>query len=401
MDSGSDSSSEREGTIVLSDGDVDREEDVFEPNEDWPFVQLSSSQMSAGAKYWRRWRPVEYSPPRARPPLKRRKLSGADRDQKEVDEPFVYNAPDLKGLIRCSPDGRYVYSFVDSVDLLIIDLYRSMQKVLKPAVEWGGSLEDFVVVNPNAIFLLVSGRRCVRGALGCYKALYRLRFSDDGDVYECTLVSHTGESLSWTIVFSQITGRQVDVKQAVLGSRGDLAFYHVDVDEPRAIEQSGDIELPENTRFVGRLSENGRKFYAMGEDPKVLHVYWLNEKAWTEAVLNTDAMQSNFVIDKCFWTANTLYAKVDPKEHSPKDFLLFRCDLKQKRWEEMAVDAEDLEHIFPLVNSESGEEDGILLLYSKTHPDPSRDFSDSRYKFQRAMLRSMLMLAGNKRSTSS
>ncbi|KAI6219851.1 hypothetical protein M3Y99_01632500 [Aphelenchoides fujianensis] len=347
------------------------------------------SAMSVGPKYWRRWRPLEYSPPPVRPPLKRRKLSSTDPDQKQDEHAFVYDAPDLGKSIRCSPDGRYVYTFVDGVNLVIVDLYRSMQKVMKPDRSWQGNPEDFVVVDPNTILFVAKTRRCVRGFLGLHRALYRLRFADNGKCYQWMSVPYAGESLSPTIVFSQITGQRVDVKQEKLGSIGDPSFWHVDVDEPRAVQQGNEIRLPANARFVGRLSENGRKFYAMGEDPKVLYVYWTDEKMWTDAVLNTDAMQSNFVIDKCFWTANTLYAKVDPKEHSPKDFLLFRCDLKRKRWEEMTVDAEDLEHIFPLVNSKSGEEDGILLVYSKTHPGPSRDLSDSRYKFQRVMLRNV------------
>lgn len=94
------------------------------------------------------------------------------------------------------------------------------------------------------------------------------------------------------------------------------------------------------------------------------------------------------VIKDSFWTTSAVLAKVAVKRGSTTKTRLFRCPLNERRWEEVAtVDAEDIREIFPLVNSTSGEEDGILIFHSKKVQDPDGRAPVFRYKFERVMLR--------------
>ncbi|KAI6240635.1 hypothetical protein M3Y99_00433300 [Aphelenchoides fujianensis] len=90
----------------------------------------------------------------------------------------------------------------------------------------------------------------------------------------------------------------------------------------------------------------------------------------------------------CFAFPQTIYAKTCEEDGSPSENpFFFRCDLRTKKWEKLAIDTQDLVHVSPILNPEDGEEDGIVVIRSEKNAYDVHDSPLVRIKIERHMFR--------------
>ncbi|KAI6230299.1 hypothetical protein M3Y99_01076400 [Aphelenchoides fujianensis] len=209
--------------------------------------------------------------------------------------------------MRCSQDGR----------------------LLKPLEDWGSDekIRDLFVVNWTTILVSTSSGEYTSRLHVC-----RLRV-DEGAYEHSLLFTHNCQRfVSFALV--EITGREVDVKRAVLGDECALVFLRVDVDEPRATLDHDPYlhHFMNGAFFASHWSADGREVNAIRHyDATVLFTYSMERKKWSQGKL-TGSNQRLF--NHSCGNSTTIYANT-PRKPQDGPARMFRCNLAEKRWEEI------------------------------------------------------------------
>ncbi|KAI6227562.1 hypothetical protein M3Y99_01243000 [Aphelenchoides fujianensis] len=152
-------------------------------------------------------------------------------------------------------------------------------------------------------------------------------------------------------VLTEITGDEANVKHAVIQWRWEcteLHFCRLHLDDARLdVDWTEPMEDPENV------------------------VYNLEEKTWTTKGMSGYSFQSYGSFEAFRSTENVYFLTREEQDYPPYDkdpsmAYAHRCNLKEAKWEILRVDATDMLEIAPLVNAESGEDEGFLAVSYET-----------------------------------
>ncbi|KAI6185152.1 hypothetical protein M3Y99_01954900 [Aphelenchoides fujianensis] len=330
------------------------------------------------------WGPLADCSPR--PAAKQRKLKEVisalpGHKWQESKNLFVFQTYGYSENFTWSPNGRYMYNFSKKLDLMIVDLLRRTFKPLKPRTEWYRSPEliDVVFVGPFAILVSIYIED------GDRDELHLLRLTKEGDDYERILLHRAYDRGLSAFALVEITGEGVEVKRAVAhcGSDGPMIFLMVAIDEARAVVVDNVVppfHQTEEREFVAVMSADGRQLLAIREDaPHVLQVYSLAERKWTRRELDGRSETATFS------PSGLIYAQGDKNDWE----FLFRCDVKQKKWERVPVEARDINDVAFVVNPADGREDGVVFcrMEQEEEPQGAPDQAVERFQFERRMFR--------------
>ncbi|KAI6232748.1 hypothetical protein M3Y99_00999400 [Aphelenchoides fujianensis] len=255
---------------------------------------------------------------------------------------------------RYSWDGRYVYCLCKKFsELLIIDFVRQAQLLLKPTQSsFDGSIGEFLLVNPTTIV-----------ALGD-RGLWLLRMDvEDGEFEAIQLAEHDSAP---TYVLTEIAGTGVDVKQAVLqlhSSSAQLHFGRLHVDDARLdVDWTEPVEGAEN---FFQLSKDGRSLFGIStKEYDVLYVYDVEQKTCTTremagCVYDHD---DHWIAPEAFRSAESVYVLTFEEEEYPPHYSCsaYRYNLQDAKWERLWIDTYRMGPVAPLVDAETGEDNGLL-----------------------------------------
>ncbi|KAI6240716.1 hypothetical protein M3Y99_00442300 [Aphelenchoides fujianensis] len=188
----------------------------------------------------------------------------------------------------------------------------------------------------------------------------------------------------------EITGRGVDVKQTVVhgGWGGPIVFLTVDIDVARALVVDNAVHPSREAKeceFVAEVSKDGRELGAIHEeDPKTIQVYSLAERKWTQHELQGLKKGNNFDFWFRFSPSGRIY--VQGPETDNCEFL-FRCDVDQKKWERVPLEAGNYHSLTFIVNSDNGREDGVVIREVKELPANVLGQTVERFRIERRMFR--------------
>lgn len=126
------------------------------------------------------------------------------------------------------------------------------------------------------------------------REMHLLRIPSDERFFELVLLFWTphGPAVPTAFVFTEIAGRKVDVKRAVVGYSGYLRFDFLRVDVDAARVESFEQAHNDDGRFsAAQMSEDGRELHAIDFwDRTLLHVYSLDTHAWSRVLLDGAAL---------------------------------------------------------------------------------------------------------------
>ncbi|KAI6175170.1 hypothetical protein M3Y99_01987500 [Aphelenchoides fujianensis] len=343
-----------------------------------PIVQLSSKQLCGCAKCWK----TAVLSPRYHLAVKKPKqtavvIAQPDHKRQGSKNSFVYDMHEILDQYTVSTDGRYLYVFTTGHHLLIVDLTRNEQTIMKPLKPFESTVMTYVVVNSTTIV----ASTCHEDGGG---EVLLLRLDASADLYDYTRLFEDPHGVP-TFVLTEINGREVDVKRTVLQGFDGFVFLRVDIDKPEAnVEHTA--ELPEGVEnsFYTHMSDDGREMFVIDEeDPKTLHVYKPQQEQWSKEKLGGADVGPKINI---MMRSPQLYAEVLEDDFSPTAHSFVRCNVQAKMWEKVAIDAKDVVLVSPILNPAEGEEDGVVVIRSKK----SHDVDNSpliRIKVERHMFR--------------
>ncbi|KAI6230348.1 hypothetical protein M3Y99_01070500 [Aphelenchoides fujianensis] len=129
-----------------------------------------------------------------------------------------------------------------------------------------------------------------------------------------------------------------------------------------AVYDAGDEELE-----VLVPSADGRYLYVSTNANDFLLVDTLrNEQKLLKP--RTTWSPGRFVVDLVAVNSTTILATTSIYAGSSEEAetpAFFRCNLREKKWESVALDPEDIDYVFPIVNPADEQEDGVLVVRSK------------------------------------
>ncbi|KAI6241914.1 hypothetical protein M3Y99_00294500 [Aphelenchoides fujianensis] len=259
---------------------------------------------------------------------------------------FLYE--DMRKL-KLSPDGRYAYFFRCWPEgLVVVDLLRNVRSAFHPT---GAPLrlpKDFLIVNPTTIVVLDHAR------------VLLLRLSVEENTYDAVVLQHRTLPLLPAYVFTEISGTNVELKRATAerAPTSRVHFVRLNVDAARL--QVGREERTDRP-LVHRLSEDGRSLYAIDLDrPTILCVFDLEQQTWSSSKLKGDIDGTPSWRDgRLAWGDECVYfwGRFDSDQ-----FSVFRCNLERLQWENLPFTMDPSDRLLPLVNAETGGEDGLLIV---------------------------------------
>ncbi|KAI6242084.1 hypothetical protein M3Y99_00247900 [Aphelenchoides fujianensis] len=273
---------------------------------------------------------------------------------------FFYNTSTI---VRYSRDGRYAYCFSDDLsELLIVDFVRHAQLRLKPKSAFGGIVEEFVLVNPTAMIAIGERGETFHDERG----LSLLRMDVEGESFE-TIKLAEHEAVP-TYVLTEITGKDVDVKHAVIHKQWTsrtICFCRLHVDDARL-----DVDWTERAEDAGlffQLSKDGRSLFGIStKEYDVLHVYDIEQKTCTTKEMAGCVYDDHedHLPDEASGSVENLYVrKWQDEEHAPYyAWSTYRCNLPEAKWERLSIDTCDMDPVAPLVDAKSGEDEGFLAV---------------------------------------
>ncbi|KAI6233474.1 hypothetical protein M3Y99_00909000 [Aphelenchoides fujianensis] len=313
-------------------------------------------QIRPSRKWWRRVRAAVRAAvrrPHARQPLS---SQGSQRTP--------YNELVISDLIltHFSAVGRYMQCSVSYCSIfLVVDLLRNTRIVFEPreANVRQESCDDFVFLNATTLF--------------AYNwpalSLFRL-FPEDGRAEK--IVVRLPHNRPGVLVFTEIRGTNVEDKPFLFKSPGAhrIQLARLDVDEAR-VEVDCELESPAENCVYG-LSADGRFVYAFNHhDLHALHVLDVAEKKWAKRKLSGEIDPTLHPTGLVCSSDHAYFfgRKLDPallEYHCCGGYLpqtpVYRCSFEELEWRELPVGIDRLEQLAPIVNAESGGDDGLLLL---------------------------------------
>ncbi|KAI6233183.1 hypothetical protein M3Y99_00944100 [Aphelenchoides fujianensis] len=270
--------------------------------------------------------------------------NGEDEDAGDrAESPVVYRLPihnerenwtkffcKRSSIDRYSRDGRYAYCLCKELsELLVVDFVRHAQLLLKPTQSFEGSVAEFLLVNSTTIVAL--------GERGLW--LLRLH-AEDGEFETIQLAAHDAAP---TYVLTEIAGKEVDVRQAVLQLRStssQLRFGRLHVDDARLdVDWTESVDGAEN---FFQLSKDGRSLFGIStKEYDVLYVYDIEQKTCStrEMAGYVHDHDEHWIPDEAFRSAENVY---------------------DAKWERLPIYTRQMGPVAPLVNAESGEDEGLL-----------------------------------------
>ncbi|KAI6241087.1 hypothetical protein M3Y99_00380600 [Aphelenchoides fujianensis] len=212
---------------------------------------------------------------------------------------------------------------------------HSEKKVVKPATPWSPSnhsAEDFVVVDSFTFVVLERYWN--------HLALYLIRLTATSDAYECRLLHRFPEGL--TTVCLRLKLANGDVQHVILGMWLAITFVRLDVAEA-ALEVDHTTELPFGDLISFAWSNDGRHLFSMQQwTERALHVYSVEEKKWTKEPQADGgfAFELSRAPISCF--SRTIYAHAHAPVPDGETTIspLFRFNLEQRKWEQVAAEVE-------------------------------------------------------------
>ncbi|KAI6230543.1 hypothetical protein M3Y99_01054500 [Aphelenchoides fujianensis] len=254
---------------------------------------------------------------------------------------------------RYSRDGRYAYCLCkEASELVIIDFVRHAQLLLKPRESFEGSVGEFLLVNLTTIVALGGG------------GLWLLRMHVEvGEFEALQLAAHDSAP---AYVLTEIAGKQVDVKRAVLQLRSkssQLRFGRLHVDDARLdVDWTEPVDGAEN---FFQLSKDGRSLFGIStKEYDLLFVYDLEQKACTTRELAgyVHDHDEHWIPDEAVRSAEHVYVLTFEEYKYPPGYtcVAYRCNLQEARWEWLPIYTRQMGPVAPLVNAESGEDEGLL-----------------------------------------
>ncbi|KAI6242114.1 hypothetical protein M3Y99_00251700 [Aphelenchoides fujianensis] len=291
------------------------------------------------------------------------KEEGSDR----ADSPITYELPihndrgnwtkffcKRSSKARYSWDGRYAYCLCKKLsELLIIDFVRQAQLLLKPKESsFDGTIGEFLLVNATTIVALGEG------------GLWLLRMHVEAAEFEAIQLAAHDSAPAY--VFTEIAGTGVDVQQAVLqlhSSSAQLRFCRLHVDDARLdVDWTEPVEGAEN---FFQLSKDGRSLFGIStKEYDVLHVYDVKQKTCTSREMGGCVYDhdDHWIAPEAFRSAESVYVLTFEEEEYPPHYscAAYRCNLQDAKWERLWIDTYRMGPVAPLVNAESGEDEGLL-----------------------------------------
>ncbi|KAI6227548.1 hypothetical protein M3Y99_01241300 [Aphelenchoides fujianensis] len=263
-------------------------------------------------------------------------------------------------IVCCSRDGRYAYCLCKKFsELLIVDFVRQAQLFLKPKQSsFDGSIGEFLLVNPTTIVALGEG------------GLWLLRMHVEDESFE--MIQLAAHNSAPAYVLTEVTGTGVDVKQAVLQlhlKNDELRFGRLHVNDARLeVDWTKPVEDAEN---FFQLSKDGRSLFGVSaKEYDVLRVYDIEQKSCNTRGLAGRVPRNNDeweVPCQAFRSVQHVYVLTFEEDIYPPYYTCdaYRCNLQEAKWEMLWADVGEVHRIVPLVNAESGEDEGFLIVRSR------------------------------------
>ncbi|KAI6243148.1 hypothetical protein M3Y99_00138200 [Aphelenchoides fujianensis] len=270
-------------------------------------------------------------------------------DRLSVFSDFAFPASELWRKVHSSPDGRFAYAFCfEPPGFVVVDLVLATQIVFTSQDFSNPLVLDFVVVSSVAVVVFATD------------GLWLFRLDAAEKTFERVALEPSGAS-ALAYIFTEISGSGVDVQRAALAwNRPEqLRFVRLDVDRSRL--EVDHVEWIEGTSRAYRSSEDGRSLYAINWDsPGTLHSFDLEEKTWTSEELTGSVDQ--LTPRHCFWTETGAYFCGYELVDNHTRYSVFRCDLEEREWRKLPLVARDIDRLAPIVNAETGQEDGLFVV---------------------------------------
>ncbi|KAI6189346.1 hypothetical protein M3Y99_01939900 [Aphelenchoides fujianensis] len=239
---------------------------------------------------------------------------------------------------RYSRDGRYACCLCEHLsELLIVDFVRHAQLLLKPKSPFSGTVDEFVLVNPTTMVAIGERGETFHDERG----LWLLRMHVEEGAFE-TIKLAEHEAVP-AYVLTEITGKNVDVKHVVIQRQWmsrTIRFCRLHVDKARL-----DVDWTERAEDAGQffqLSKDGRSLFGIStEEYDVLYVYDIEQKTCStrEMAGYVHDHDEHWIPDEAFRSAENVY---------------------DAKWERLPIYTRQMGPVAPLVNAESGEDEGLL-----------------------------------------
>ncbi|KAI6243162.1 hypothetical protein M3Y99_00139800 [Aphelenchoides fujianensis] len=265
----------------------------------------------------------------------------------------LWNEFCVKGwpVIRFSPDGHHAFLFVDDDRRFhVLDLVRNTQLVFKSdPIACSLDVCDFAVVSPTELLVLE------------FYDLWLCRL----DVQSGTLKRirlEEREDQNPTYVFTEISGTHVDVKRTVLNhyNSSEVRFVRLDVDNLGWKDAGGELMTAAHDY---RLSADGRRLFGLSLDSEeldTLHVFDIEQKTWSTKKVTGEIGR----LQDCLfaWAADRVFLCGYEEVGEKRRYSVFRLDLRQLAWTKLPIVADNVRQISAIVDEESGEAGGLLIL---------------------------------------
>ncbi|KAI6192925.1 hypothetical protein M3Y99_01905700 [Aphelenchoides fujianensis] len=257
---------------------------------------------------------------------------------------------------RYSRDGRYAYCLDRHLsELLIIDFVRQAQLLLKPKESsFEAYINEFLLVNATTIVALGEG------------GLWLLRMHVEAESFE--MIQLAAHDSAPTYVLTEITGTAVDVQQSALqlhSHSAQLLFGRLNVEEARLdVDWTESVDGAQN---FFHLSKDGRSLFGIStEEYDVMHVYDLEQKTcctreMAGCVYDHD---EHWIASEAYRSMENVYVLTfEEDEYDPYyECEAYRCNLQDAKWERLPINTYHMGPLAPLVNAESGEDEGLLAV---------------------------------------
>lgn len=157
----------------------------------------------------------------------------------------------------------------------------------------------------------------------------------------------------------------------------ELRFVRLNIDDAR-VDVEWSVRVQHSFRFY-HLSEDARFLYGLPWNGKrTLNVFDIEKRTWTRNKLTGQFRKVGgrlherksqhttfFQLEHCriLWSQRFAYisGRNAADEHTGLSFV-FRCDLKRCEWTKLPIVSADKLAVSPLVNSNNGDDDGVLIL---------------------------------------
>ncbi|KAI6227705.1 GLH-binding kinase 1 [Aphelenchoides fujianensis] len=251
-------------------------------------------------------------------------------------------------------------------------------RVYEPKNHKCKEVEDFVVLNSTTIIVLE------------WEWLILVRLSPAEEQYEAIVLE---ESHGYAYVFTEITGTNVNVQQAVLNQdyAEEMRFARLDIDKPcLQMEWSCRVNVV-HQRCVYNYGKAGLLYGMRRDIPTRLFTFYLSKKRWTVTTTSsltqdvptslwtfsklTDEHKSPEIRDELrlyrarydtlYWSPNNVYCYTLEVVNGALQYPIHQCSLEKPKWKRIAVVSvsKPIEHIFVETDDETGDDKLLAILH--------------------------------------